>query len=324
MSRHKSSQWVLRLNRNVRDWSSDASFHDRTLEKLVCLDRENETHEETFAAILLSIINEQSVKKWAKDVAREFLISKPNRRSIKWYPDGNGCVISVFNPNGADKDFRFEDQDASSGVALKEVTLLDHMKAVSQEAQTLATNIGIPDNLVQGCAIAALFHDLGKVDPRFQLLLRGGNRVALKEAKEPLAKSAARQWTRREFEVVQENSGYPRGTRHEVLSVALAQMYSQVREAPDPELVLGLISTHHGRCRPLVPVAAESPQLEVSFLFDGEKAVALASNASEHFSSEFCERFWNLIRRYGWWGHAFLELVVRLADQRVSREKRVE
>jgi CRISPR-associated endonuclease/helicase Cas3 len=60
-----------------------------------------------------------------------------------------------------------------------------------------------------------------------------------------------------------------------------------------------------------------NPQI-VSVHFEGIELTSSSAHALERFDSAISERFWRLVRRYGYWGLAWLEAVVRLADHRES------
>jgi CRISPR-associated endonuclease/helicase Cas3 len=188
------------------------------------------------------------------------------------------------------------DEDDTSSLTLQ-IPLDRHTEGVARKAMAFAAGCGLTGPAGLAVVAAAQRHDEGKRDERFQLLL--GN---LKAA--PLAKGLP--CSRAEFLRRRRDSGYPTGARHEFDSVLRAAASPAWPEECDRELALYLMGTHHGYGRPFPPVWK-----------DGETAVAEVA----HLDSGWVERYWELTRKYGWWGLAYLEAMLRRADCVRSREE---
>ena len=217
--------------------------------------------------------------------------------------------------------FNDEDDQNSSGTANRQgqpVPLRKHLPGVEAWARRFALGCGLSEDLVEAVASAGLLHDTGKADPRFQALLNGGKR--LPAPKEPLAKSASMHRTRTALQIARDNSGYPVGGRHELLSVRLAESAPELLP-DDPllrELTLHLVASHHGYCRPFAPVVIDEDAPEVRYRLHGQELTWTGPTHLEHLAAETTRRFWTLIEAYGWWGLSWLEAILRLADHRRS------
>jgi CRISPR-associated endonuclease/helicase Cas3 len=91
----------------------------------------------------------------------------------------------------------------------------------------------------------------------------------------------------------------------------------------DFDLVLHLVSAHHGWSRPLAPVAIDTDPIDVQFESDGVLLGARSNHGLERLDSGVSERFFRLVRRYGWFGLAWLEAILRLADHRRSESEQM-
>jgi CRISPR-associated endonuclease/helicase Cas3 len=77
----------------------------------------------------------------------------------------------------------------SASPAGRAVTLTVHQAAVRDRAGEISRNLGLPAPVTQAVMLAAGFHDEGKRDPRFQLMLHAGDIWQHAAAAAPLAKS---------------------------------------------------------------------------------------------------------------------------------------
>ncbi|PRQ03337.1 CRISPR-associated endonuclease/helicase Cas3 [Enhygromyxa salina] len=210
-------------------------------------------------------------------------------------------------------------EDAVSVFSGVEVSLASHLEDVRAWAASFARAAGLDPKIAEDVALAGLVHDLGKADLRFQALLRGGDPIRA-VAGEPLAKS-------RQFgsasgrERAARRSGWPRGLRHELVSLALFDASDALRErAHDVDLVRHLIASHHGWCRPWAPTTVDPEPKIVSFEVAGIRAEVSTAALDDEFLNACASRFRRLCRRYGWHGLAYLEALLRLGDHRASRE----
>ncbi len=219
------------------------------------------------------------------------------------------------------------------------VSLAEHSADVERFAREYALRCGLGTGLAQHIAIAAWLHDIGKADRRFQLMLRGGSEIQFFKDETPWAKSAMPPGARAAHRLAQIKSGYPRGARHEVQSLAMLdgqkaalierlQKHNPSKEA-DVDLVLHLVASHHGYCRPFAPAIADDSPVDVTLVChtspkfgEIDFATTNSKNDLHRLDSPLADRFWALVSKYGWQELCWLETILRLADHRASEEER--
>ena len=283
--------------------------------------RDDMPEAEELSPLLAAIAGRDDAPDWLKASATAF--ARGRRRTILSHP-GGGLVLRgdrVRAASGSGAGTLTDEDDAYS--ATVEVLLDAHLEGVAAWALHFGRGAGLPETLVQDLGLAARLHDQGKADPRQQTIFHGGNPWAAASGV-LLAKSAHYPASRSEYHRACRASGFPIGGRHELLSAALAESAPDLlASAHDPDLVLHLVASHHGRCRPFAPVVRDPDPVHVETV-SGEHAMAANSDTGlERLDSGVPERFWLLVRRYGWWGLAWLEALLRVADHRCSEHEQL-
>lgn len=221
----------------------------------------------------------------------------------------------------------FADEDDAASAVGNFVTLTRHTKNVEDDARRFADRL--TPNLSEEIALAARLHDAGKADERFQALLRNAPFFPDPDA-EPLAKGERAHQTPGARRRLRRLISLPDGFRHEFLSLAFAERCAALPSDDERrDLVLHLIAAHHGHARPFAPVCLDDDPPGVEVALDGSSLRITGDERlrtpAHRLDSGVAERFWRLTRRYGWWGLAYLEALLRLADWRASaRETEAE
>ena len=256
-----------------------------------------------------------------------FTKSPSSQTKIEYYPDRAGLVaIGPLQAKATDFALVGDDEadDYSRITPGVPIELSGHLQAVRTETSKVASRLALTA-LQQTFENAAAMHDWGKADPRFQAVLLGGDVFAAIWEGALYAKSAKLPSSLHEWDTARQLANLPRGFRHEMLSLAFAETHPETASgAEDAELLLHLIASHHGHARPWTPAAPDEMPPETSLELIGLPTLVVTEADRRRLEyhrldSSVPSRFWRVTRKYGWWGAAFLESVLRLSDQRVSQ-----
>jgi len=178
-----------------------------------------------------------------------------------------------------------DDDGSRSASRLRELD--EHLQTAKKYALTIVDKLGLGDIEKSAVISAAKWHDLGKHRQIWQRSISNMNYPEI-----VLAKSGGSM-----------NSADLSNYRHELGSVIEVSADEEFKSLPleAQDLTLHLIAAHHGRAR---------PHFSADEVFDPEKTEEDARNAAR----ETPRRFAQLERKYGRWGLAFIESLVRAAD----------
>jgi len=205
-----------------------------------------------------------------------------------------------------------EEEEGDLSSFTDKIDLEAHIAGVAKMTRRVLNGCGVNGTAAPAVIAAAERHDIGKLDERFQYLLSPAR------TEKPLAKSERP--PHREYRRRKQIAGYPEGARHEFASVALAESWGEWPEDVDRELALYLIGTHHGHGRPFPPVW-DDDGYQIRGEWEGRSLSARDVHRIAHIGSGWAERYTTMTQRFGWWGLAYLETILRRADGMQSRKE---
>ena len=206
-----------------------------------------------------------------------------HRFVLKHAPDGEiGESLDVFKQ-------RINSTEEARALG-KNQSLEKHQTWAKEQAADLAKRLELPERYGKLLALAARLHDEGKQAERWQ------NAFSAPKNGRPYAKTTGPL-----------NPHLLHGYRHEFGSLHYIRDNSELNALPqdDQDLVLHLIAAHHGNARPILSTDGcdHAPPSQL-----------------EEQAREVAQRFARLQRRWGPWGLAWWETLLRAADQQASKQ----
>ena len=218
--------------------------------------------------------------------------SRPDDRTWRMCFRFVSCVSELGEPVSwllVEKQRVVATSEDARAIAKTTQTLATHQEWAESEAERLAAEHQLPPEYMQMLKVAARLHDEGKQSLRWQ------NAFSAPGAGRPFAKTRGPVKLR-----------LLDGYRHEFGSLPHLERDLEFLSLSSDlqELALHLVSAHHGFGRPLIRASGceDAPP-----------------SALERRAREVALRFARLQRRWGPWGLAWWESLLRAADQRASR-----
>jgi CRISPR-associated endonuclease/helicase Cas3 len=171
-----------------------------------------------------------------------------------------------------------------------EQTLELHTQKIVKYMKRIVEALGLDQRIREALVLAAQWHDRGKDRRVWQRYACNA------DGTEPIAKSTRYLHGRA-------LGGY----RHEFGSLLEAQACNELHQHPERDLILHLIAAHHGHARPHFDPKA----------FDHER---FSTQENEQATTQAIHRFGWLQHRFGRWGLAWMESLLRCADIAASRQ----
>lgn len=184
--------------------------------------------------------------------------------------------------------------------------LADHTDAIVKHMDPLADRLGLAPDIKDALLWAGRWHDRGKDRSVWQRYCcnreyRNGNGQAA--------------WAKSEKYLPGRALG---GYRHEFGSLLEAMTDEELRKQPERDLVMHLIAAHHGWARPHFEPRAFDNEGPVDGTTGERRPPTTAAN--EQALVEAMQRFGRLQQRFGRWGLAWLESLLRCADIAASKQ----
>lgn len=242
------------------------------------------------------------VKKSEEDEAVEEN-SAPEEREDSTAEDERWRVVHAFDTERDDegnavvelvveKWHEAETTENARAITRVEQGLAQHQEWAEDAAREIVGGLSMPEDIRGAITLAAKFHDEGKRAAVWQQAFNAPQKQD--ESGEPIIYAKTRGPFRNAL------NGY----RHEFGSLLEIEGNNAIAAHPERDLILHLIAAHHGHARPVIAT---------------EGCDQAPPEALEERAREVALRFARLQTRFGPWGLAWLEALLRAADQQASR-----